>query len=85
MVTRNGADDLALQGPFNSAIVRRSWGLKEEMDDEDIKYGPSFSYNERMVTPDPVSAFMLSIFCFFFISLLGKTNKLKQRRLLTIM
>lgn len=59
----------------NSAVVRRTWGIlstlqtNEARDGTPSSYGPQFTYREYMITPDPVSAFFLSL-VISFVSLL---------------
>lgn len=67
------------QGPFNSAIVRRTHGLLEGTDQEDVKYGPAFLYDENMVLPGPTSALLVSIVCIFAILVLGESYTLESK------
>jgi len=53
--------------PYNTAIVRRSWGIFESANPQSrpLKYGENFSYEEYMTMPGAVSAFFTSVFLYF--------------------
>ena len=56
-------------GETNSAVVRRTWALREvhshclagKKDPAHASYGPDFTYEEFMITPGTMSAFMSSV------------------------
>ncbi|SCV68717.1 BQ2448_838 [Microbotryum intermedium] len=59
--------DSWLQGPFNSAIVRRSWGILEGASDSSsrvLSYGSNFSYDEWMGVTNPVIGLLASLTLF---------------------
>ncbi|ORY85328.1 Saccharopine dehydrogenase-domain-containing protein [Leucosporidium creatinivorum] len=51
-----------IMGPYNSQIVRRSWGILETSDPSSkvLSYGSEFNYNEFMSMKGPISAFLAS-------------------------
>ncbi|GAA5835568.1 hypothetical protein JCM5353_000896 [Sporobolomyces roseus] len=56
-----------VMAPYNTAIVRRSWGIFESANPQSrpLKYGENFSYEEYMTMPGAVSAFFTSVFLYF--------------------
>ncbi|GAA5887624.1 hypothetical protein JCM6882_001474 [Rhodosporidiobolus microsporus] len=52
-----------MMGPFNTQIVRRSWGILESADPSSrvLSYGPKFRYNEFLKTGGRISALLLSL------------------------
>lgn len=53
-----------IMAPHNGSIVRRSWGLLETTSDERAKanrYGSKFTYDEFLITPNKLSAFLLTL------------------------
>lgn len=68
------ADTVPRQGPFNSAIVRRSWGILETADPSSkvLAYGPDFNYDEFLVAANPISAALTSLAFFFGFAILGE-------------
>ncbi|GAA5988546.1 hypothetical protein JCM5350_004448 [Sporobolomyces pararoseus] len=52
-----------IMAPYNTAIVRRSWGIFESAPEQSrpLNYGPSFNYEEYMTMPGPISSFITSI------------------------
>ncbi|GAA5922342.1 saccharopine dehydrogenase family protein [Sporobolomyces koalae] len=52
-----------IMAPYNTAIVRRSWGIFESAapGSRPLNYGPSFTYDEYMKMSGPISSFFLSI------------------------
>ncbi|KAH9823430.1 hypothetical protein DFH28DRAFT_1103531 [Melampsora americana] len=55
---------LFIMAPHNGAIVRYSWGLLESNDkiiSNRSKYGSQFTYNEFMITPTIIIAFLLTL------------------------
>ncbi|KAH9823431.1 hypothetical protein DFH28DRAFT_1049157 [Melampsora americana] len=55
---------LDIQAPHNGAIVRYSWGLLESNDkiiSNQSKYGSQFTYDEFMITPTIIVAFLLTL------------------------
>ncbi|GAA6032870.1 hypothetical protein JCM8097_000838 [Rhodosporidiobolus ruineniae] len=53
-------------GPYNTQIVRRSWGLLEAANPSSrlLSYGPGFRYEELMKTRGPISAALTSVTLF---------------------
>ncbi|EGG11873.1 uncharacterized protein MELLADRAFT_101626 [Melampsora larici-populina 98AG31] len=55
---------LFVMAPHNGAIVRYSWGLLESNNQiipQELKYGPEFTYDEFMITPTTILAFILTL------------------------
>ncbi|GAA6021366.1 hypothetical protein JCM11491_004762 [Sporobolomyces phaffii] len=52
-----------IMAPYNTAIVRRSWGIFESATpaSRPLSYGTSFNYEEYMTMPGPISAFFTSM------------------------
>ncbi|GAA5870079.1 hypothetical protein JCM16303_001889 [Sporobolomyces ruberrimus] len=52
-----------IMAPYNTAIVRRSWGIFESATpaSRPLTYGNEFSYEEYMTLPGPISAFFTSV------------------------
>ncbi|GAA5949638.1 hypothetical protein JCM3765_002736 [Sporobolomyces pararoseus] len=52
-----------IMAPYNTAIVRRSWGIFESATEQSrpLNYGPSFNYEEYMTMPGPISSFFTSV------------------------
>lgn len=52
-----------IMAPYNTAIVRRSWGIFESANpaSRPLAYGPAFNYEEYMTTKGPISAFITSV------------------------
>ncbi|GAA5964298.1 hypothetical protein JCM21900_003688 [Sporobolomyces salmonicolor] len=52
-----------VMAPFNTAIVRRSWGIFESADPSSrvLSYGPNFDYDEYFALPGPISSFLVSV------------------------
>ncbi|GAA5908218.1 saccharopine dehydrogenase family protein [Sporobolomyces salmoneus] len=52
-----------IMAPYNTAIVRRSWGIFESAapSARPLNYGSDFNYEEYMTTPGPISAFFTSV------------------------
>lgn len=65
-----------MQGPYNSQIVRRSWGILETSDPSSkvLAYGPDFNYNEYMTMKGPVSAFITSLSLLLGFTILGEPS-----------
>ncbi|GAA5850238.1 hypothetical protein JCM8547_001055 [Rhodosporidiobolus lusitaniae] len=57
---------LWIMGPFNSQIVRRSWGILESADPSSrlLSYGKNFEYNEYLTMKSPFRALLLSLTLF---------------------
>lgn len=60
------------QGPSNSAVVRRTWGILEGADANTRvwAYGPHFRYEEFMQTPGVISAIVTSLVIYLGFGLL---------------
>lgn len=70
------ADELSpiIQGPYNSQIVRRSWGILETSDPSSrvLSYGGEFTYNEFMTMKGPISAIVTSLSLLIGFTFLGE-------------
>ncbi|EGG11870.1 uncharacterized protein MELLADRAFT_101624 [Melampsora larici-populina 98AG31] len=55
-----------VMAPHNGAIIRRTWGLLESAEEyvpNHTKYGPQFTYEEYLITPGIITAFLLTLVC----------------------
>ncbi|KDE03187.1 hypothetical protein MVLG_06307 [Microbotryum lychnidis-dioicae p1A1 Lamole] len=62
-----------IMGPFNSAIVRRSWGILQGASDSSSRvfsYGSNFSYDEWMGVANPLLGLLVSLALFVVFGIL---------------
>ncbi|KAH9823428.1 Saccharopine dehydrogenase-domain-containing protein [Melampsora americana] len=61
-----------VMAPHNGAMVRRTWGLLESTGENTpnrTRYGPHFTYEEYLITPGVITAFMLTLVSRIFVIL----------------